>query len=101
MKMVNDQMKNMSDGDLQAMLGQMSDMTPEQEARMRAMGVDPNIMKTSVKMMKENPLMRKAAQAMISKMSPEQMMQASQQAQKQMEGMSKEDFEKAMKQMEK
>jgi len=99
MKMVNEQMKSMSDEDLQSMLMQMADMTPEQEARMRAMGVDPNIMKTSVKMMKDNPLMRKAAQAMISKMSPEQMMQASQQAQKQMAGMSKEDIEKAMKEM--
>ena len=47
-------------------------------------------------MMKSNPAMRKAAQAMMKNMSPEQMLEASKQAQQQMQGMSKEEIEKMM-----
>ena len=50
-----------------------------------AMGVDPEKMKQAAKMMKSNPMMRKAAQSMMSNMSPEQMLQMSQQAQKDMQ----------------
>jgi hypothetical protein len=38
--------------------------------------------------------MRKAAQDMMKNMTPEQMLQASKQAQQQMQGMTKEDIEK-------
>ena len=47
-------------------------------------------------MMKDNPMMMKAAQAMMSRMSPEQMLQASQNAQKQMANMSEADKQKAL-----
>merc|ERR1711865_722299 len=96
MKAVNEQVKSMSSDDLASMMEQMTDMTPEQEARMKEMGVDPGMMKQSMKMMKDNPMMMKAAQAMMSKMSPEQMLQASQNAQKQMANMSEADKQKAL-----
>ena len=68
---------------------------------MRAMGADPAMMKKAAQMMSSNPLMRSAAKTMMKNMTPEQMAQASQQAQKQMSNMSPSDIEKAMEQMNK
>lgn len=45
MKVVNEQVKNMSDDDMTAMLESMANIGPEEEARMRAMGADPEMMK--------------------------------------------------------
>mmetsp|Transcript_14161 Transcript_14161/g.23457 ORF Transcript_14161/g.23457 Transcript_14161/m.23457 type:complete len:437 (-) Transcript_14161:133-1443(-) len=98
---LQDQVKNMKDSDMSAMLDQMNEMTPEQEARMKAMGVDPAMMQKTANMMKSNPLLRKAATTMMQNMSPDQMMKASQQAQEKMGGMSSEDYEKAMEMMNK
>jgi hypothetical protein len=99
MKVVNEQVKNMSDDDMTALLEGMANIGPEEEARMRAMGADPEMMKKAASMMKSNPMMRKAAQMMMKNMSPDQMLKASQQAQQQMAGMSKEDLQKAMENM--
>ena len=52
------------------------------------MGVNPDMLKMSMKVMKANPGVIKMAQEQMSKMSPEQMQQASDMAAKQMEGMS-------------
>ncbi|CAJ1952550.1 unnamed protein product [Cylindrotheca closterium] len=95
-KGINEKVKNLSDNEVDAVLDQMDKMGPAEEARMKAMGVDPSIMKKTAEMMKSNPMMRKAAQEMMKNMSPEQMLEASKQAQQQMQGMSKEDIEKAM-----
>lgn len=100
MKVVSQQVKTMTDDDMQQMLDGMTNIGPEEEARMKAMGADPAMMKKAAEMMKSNPMMRKAAQLMMKNMSPDQMLQASQQAQKQMANMSNEDLEKAMKQMQ-
>lgn len=99
MKVVNEQVKKMTDEDMQQMLESMTNIGPEEEARMRAMGADPAMMKKAAEMMKSNPMMRKAAQMMMKNMSPDQMLKASQQAQSQMANMSKEDLERAMEQM--
>jgi len=101
MAQVSEQVKAMGDGDLSAMLDQMSNMGPAEEARLREMGVDPAMMRKSVAMMQSNPLMRKAAQAMVSKMSPDQLKNAGQAAQKQMATMSKEQLDAAMDNMKK
>lgn len=101
MKFVNQQVKNMSDDDMISMLEGMSNIGPEEEARMKAMGADPAMMRKAAEMMKTNPMMRKAASMMMKNMSPEQMMKASQQAQSQMQNMSKEDMEKAFEEMNK
>jgi len=101
MKFVNQQVKSMSDDDMIAMLEGMSNIGPEEEARMKAMGADPAMMRKAAEMMKSNPMMRKAASMMMKNMSPDQMMKASQQAQSQMQNMSKEDMEKAFEEMNK
>lgn len=101
MNAVNDQVKNMSDDDMGTMLDAMSEMSPAQEARMKEMGVDPVMMRRAGEMMKNNPMARKAAQAMMKNMSPDQMLTMSQQAQQQMANMSPEDYEKAMERMKK
>lgn len=94
-KDINERVKNMSENEVDTVLDQMNKMGPEEEARMKAMGVDPSMMKRTAEMMKNNPMMRQAAQQMMKNMSPAQMLEASKQAQKQMQGMSKEDIEKA------
>jgi len=99
MKAVNEQVKNMDDDGMKAMLEGMSNIGPEEEARMRAMGADPAMMKKAADMMQSNPMMRKAAQAMMKNMSPEQMAKVSEQAQSQMKNMSPEQIEEAMSQM--
>mmetsp|Transcript_5089 Transcript_5089/g.7782 ORF Transcript_5089/g.7782 Transcript_5089/m.7782 type:complete len:404 (-) Transcript_5089:193-1404(-) len=96
MEVVNERVKEMSDDDMTQMLEAMSDVTPEQEARMKAMGVDPAMMQKTAQMMKSNPMMRKAASAFMKNLSPEQMRQMSQQTQSKMAGMTKEDYDKAL-----
>lgn len=91
---INNAVKNMSDDDMDKMFEQMEKMGPAEEARMRAMGVDPEMMKKNVEMMKNNPMMREAAKNMMKNMTPEEMRRSSQQAQQQMQGMKKEDLEK-------
>jgi len=101
MNVVNEQVKNMSDDEWQNMMESMTDIGPEEEARMKAMGADPAMMKKAAEMMKSNPMMRKAAQMMMKNMSPDQMRNASEQAQKQMQNMSQNDLEKLEEQMKK
>ena len=52
------------------------------------MGINPDMLKMSMKVMKANPNVIKMAQEQMAKMSPEQMKQASDLAQKQMEAMA-------------
>merc|ERR1711976_278220 len=47
----NERVKNMSDFDMNQMSAQMQNMSPEQEARMKSMGVDPVMMKRVSAMM--------------------------------------------------
>ena len=61
MAAMNARVKEMSEDDVGAMLEQMSNLTPEQEARMKAMGADPQMMAKAAKMMSSNPMMKKAA----------------------------------------
>ena len=101
MKAVSEQVKNMSDGDVDSILGQMENIDDVQEAQMRKMGVSPEMVKKTAKMMQDNPMMRKAAQTMMKNMSPEQMIKASKQAQEQMAGMSQEEIDRRMEEMNK
>merc|ERR1712204_143872 len=101
MSAVNARVKNMSGDDVGQMLQQMKDLTPEQEARMKAMGADPKMMAKAAEVMVSNPMMRKAATELMKNMSPEQMARASQQAQEKMMGMSEEEKRKAIENIEK
>jgi hypothetical protein len=100
-EVLEQQVKNMSEADMDMMLNQMQNLTPEQEARMKAMGVDPRMMQKTASMMSSNPLMKGAAKMMMKNMSADQMMQASQQAQEQMSKMTPEEIEKKFEDLEK
>jgi hypothetical protein len=95
------EVKNMSEQDLVNMLDQMNNMTPQQEAQMKAMGANPEMMKKAASMMKDNPLMRKAATMMMKNTPPEKLMEASRQAQQRMANMSPEELKKAMDDLDK
>jgi hypothetical protein len=90
-EVLQNQIKSMKDEDLTNMFEQMSNMSPAEEERLKAMGVDPGMMKQSASMMKSNPLLRKAATMMMKNTSPEQLMKASQEAQQKMASMSEEE----------
>lgn len=94
--LVSAQLKNMSEDDVTNMFDQMTNMSPAQEASMRAMGVDPAMMKKSAEMFKNNPLMSKAATAMMKNTPPDQLMKASQQAQERLKNMSEEEKKKML-----
>ena len=85
---VNERVKNMSSSEVGSMLDAMKDIGPAEEARMKAMGIDPSMMKETAAMMKENPQMAEMAQKMMQNMSPEDLLKSSQQAQDQMANMS-------------
>lgn len=93
----NEQFKNMSDDDMAAMFEAMQNMDPTTEARLRAMGTDPNMLRQTAKLMNSNPMMRKAAKEMIKNMSGKDMLQVSQQAQKEMQKMTPEQVDAMMK----
>ena len=99
LKAVNERVKNMSTSEVGSVLDTMQEMSPEQEARMKAMGVDPKLMQETAAMLKENPQMREQAQQMMKNMSPDDMLKASQQAQDQMANMSEEEVQAALKQL--
>jgi len=99
LKAVNERVKNMSTSEVGSVLDMMQEMSPEQEARMKAMGVDPKLMQETAAMLKENPQMREQAQQMMKNMSPDDMLKASQQAQDQMANMSEEEVQAALNQL--
>jgi len=101
MAAMNARVKEMSEDDVGAMLEQMSNLTPDQEARMKSMGADPAMMAKAAKMMSSNPMMKKAAANLMKNMSPQDMMKASQQAQEQMKGMTEEERRQALENIEK
>jgi len=92
----NEQFKKMSDDDMAAMFEAMQNMDPATEARLRAMGTDPNMLRQTAKLMNSNPLMRKAAKEMIKNMSGTDMLKVSQQAQKEMQNMTPEQRQAVM-----
>lgn len=92
----NEQFKQMSDDDMAAMFEAMQNMDPATEARLRAMGTDPNMLRQTAKLMNSNPLMRKAAKEMIKNMSGKDMLKVSQQAQKEMQNLTPEQIQAVM-----
>jgi hypothetical protein len=89
-------MKNMKDEDVERMFEQMSNMSPEEEARMRAMGVDPGMMKKSAQMMKNNAFLRKGFTSMMKNAKPEDILRSSQMTQEKFATMSEEEKKKIL-----
>eukprot|EP00529_Nitzschia_sp_RCC80_P019363 CAMPEP_0113507324 /NCGR_PEP_ID=MMETSP0014_2-20120614/36401_1 /TAXON_ID=2857 /ORGANISM="Nitzschia sp." /LENGTH=433 /DNA_ID=CAMNT_0000402919 /DNA_START=268 /DNA_END=1569 /DNA_ORIENTATION=- /assembly_acc=CAM_ASM_000159 len=98
--MASEQMKNLKPEDIDKMLEEIDTMNPIQKAGLKAMGMDPEMMKKSMEMMKKNPAMIESAKRMMSNMTPEQIMERSKEAQEQMAKMSPDDLEKAQQTME-
>lgn len=59
------------------------------------LGMDPDTMLISMRMMKDNPQMMATAQKLMSNMTPEEMLQQSKAAQEKMSSMSREELEQA------
>lgn len=68
-----DRMKNMKPEEMDVLIKEIDDMDDAQRQQLKAMGMDPTMMKMSMKMMKENPAIMQSAQRMMEKMSPEEM----------------------------
>ena len=67
---VNNRVKNLSNGEVDSVLGMMENMDSVQESRLKSMGVDPTLMQETAKMLKDNPLLRDQAKKMMENMSP-------------------------------
>lgn len=75
------------------MLKEMDNMNPLQAGALKAMGMDPDMMKKTMKMMKDNPAMIDSAQKLMANMTPEQLMEQSKAAQQRMASMSPDQLE--------
>jgi len=94
MKNAADAMQNLTPDQISTMLDEVENMGPEEKKRLESMGINPAMLKMSMKVMKANPNVIKMAQDQMSKMSPQDMQKASDLAAKQMESMSPEDLER-------
>jgi hypothetical protein len=94
MRQAADALKTLKPDEIQRMLAEVEDMGPAEQERLKAMGINPQMLKMSMKVMKANPNVIKMAQEQMAKMSPEQMQEASDLAQKQMEQMAPDDLER-------
>jgi len=98
LEQVNEQVKNLSTSSVVEM---MENMDPEQEARVKSMGIDPKMMQQTAAMLKENPQMSEQVQKMMQSMSPEDMLKASQQAQEKMSNMSEDEVQQVLNRLKK
>jgi hypothetical protein len=87
------QMKSMKPEDLTRMMQEMENMNPMQLSALKAMGMQPDMMKKTMELMRENPNMMASAQKLMETMSPEELLQQSRLAQEQMANMKPEDME--------
>lgn len=90
-----DQMKNLKPEDIDKMLVEMENMNPIQKSALKAMNMDPDMMKKTMEMMKDNPSMVANAQKVMETMSPDELLEQSRKAQEQLKNMSPEDLDVA------
>ena len=95
-----DQMKNLKPGDIDKMLAEMDNMNPIQKSALKAMNMDPDMMKKTMEMMRDNPSMVANAQKVMETMSPDELLDQSRKAQEQLKNMTPEDLESANKVMQ-
>jgi hypothetical protein len=99
MKAAAEAMKNIKAEDLDRMVQEMDTMNPLQKGALKAMGMDPAMMKKTMEMMKENPQMIESAQKLMENMSPQELLEQSRAAQQRMATMTPESLEETSKAM--
>jgi len=90
-----DQMKNLKPEDIDKMLVEMENMNPIQKNALKAMNMDPDMMKRTMEMMRDNPSMVTNAQKVMENMSPDELLEQSRKAQEQLKDMTPQDLEAA------
>uniref|UniRef100_A0A7S4EKI1 STI1 domain-containing protein n=1 Tax=Pseudo-nitzschia australis TaxID=44445 RepID=A0A7S4EKI1_9STRA len=90
-----DQMKNLKPEDIDKMMEEMENMNPIQKSALKAMNMDPEVMKKTMQMMRDNPAMVANAQKVMETMSPDELLEQSRKAQEQLKNMTPEELEKA------
>ena len=73
MRQAADALKTLKPDQIQQMLKEVEDMSPEERERLKGMGINPDMLKMSMKVMKANPNVIKMAQEQMAKMSPQDM----------------------------
>lgn len=76
-----DMLRNLKTEDLDKMLKDMDNMPPARLKQLQAMGMNPDLMRTTVEMLKSNPQMAKDMSAEMENLSPEEVMEKSRKAQ--------------------
>ncbi len=89
-----DQMKNLKPEDIDKMMEEMENMNPIQKQALKAMNMDPDVMKKTMQMMRDNPAMVANAQKVMETMSPDELLEQSRKAQEQLKNMTPEDLDK-------
>lgn len=74
-------MKTMKPEDIDGMLKEMENMPAAQKEQLKSMGMDPEIMMSTMKMMKDNPEMIGKMSEVMESMTPEELMEQSRLAQ--------------------
>jgi hypothetical protein len=94
------QMKDMKPEDIGKMIQEMEGMSPVQREQLKSMGMDPDLMKKSMEIMRDNPNLMAFSQKRIENMTPEQLLEQSRLAQERMANTSPEQVELAAKAIE-
>lgn len=94
MKMSADMFKNLDGEQIAKMLDDMENMSAAEKEQYQKMGVNMEMLKMSMRTLKNNPKVLELARKQMGSMSPEQMAQASRMAAQQFKGVSPNDFEK-------
>lgn len=86
-------MKNLTPEQLDLMLSQMENMKPSEKESMKKMGVNPDLMKMTMKTLRNNPKIFQAWQKQMASMSPTEMEEAAKLAQEQMQNIDPTQYE--------
>lgn len=95
-----EQMKNLKPEDIDKMIDDFDNMNSIQRSALKAMNMDPDMMKKTMEMMRDNPSMVTNAQKVMETMSPDELLEQSRKAQDQLSKMTPEDLESANKVMQ-